>query len=92
MNYLSSKWTSNLVKWFGVFKINWEQEYICSFQITAVVLEFGSETGSLGKLKWVGGGGDAVTPLQTALSILPKHVNSQGPLEWDNIDVKSAIK
>ncbi|CAG2258149.1 TRAPPC11 [Mytilus edulis] len=45
-------------------------------EITAVVLEFGLETGSLGKLKWVGGGGDAVTPLQTALvTHRPANVN-----------------
>ena len=61
-------------------------------QITSVVLEFGLESGCLGKLKWIDGGGDAVTPLQTALSILPKDINRQNPCDWDNIDVKSTIK
>jgi hypothetical protein len=61
-------------------------------QINSIFLEFGLESGCLGKLKWIGGGGDAVTPLQTALSILPKDINRQNPSDWDNIDVKSAIK
>lgn len=61
-------------------------------EISAVILEFGLESGCLGKLKWIGGGGDAVTQLQTALSILPKDINKPGPLEWDNIDVKPVIK
>lgn len=52
----------------------------------------GSETARCGVMTWVGAGGDAVTPVQTALSLLPKKQTKGAALDWDQIEIDASTK
>ena len=51
----------------------------------------GSETARCGVMTWVGGGGDAVTPVQTALTLLQKK-QIKDTIEWDQIEIDSCTR
>ncbi|KAJ8312208.1 hypothetical protein KUTeg_009581 [Tegillarca granosa] len=61
-------------------------------EISTIVLEFGSESGKRCMLRWMGGGGDAVVPLQTAQSLLPKKPVTTDHIDWESVDIKSSTR
>ena len=62
------------------------------FQITAVSVVLGSETDRCAVMRWSGGGGDVVTPGQTALTLLPRKPMKEEHIEWDQIEIAAATK
>lgn len=60
-------------------------------EITGVCVVMGSETARCAVMTWVGAGGDAVTPIQTALTLLPRKQNKHS-IDWDQIDIDPSTK
>lgn len=62
-------------------------------EVTSLVLELGSDAGRCAMLQWIGGGGPAVSPVQTAQSLLPrKPTTLDGAVDWDAVDVRSVTR
>lgn len=51
----------------------------------------GSETARCAVMTWVGAGGDAVAPIQTALTLLPRKPGKNS-IEWDQIEIDAVTK
>lgn len=60
-------------------------------EITGVCVVMGSETARCAVMTWVGAGGDAVTPIQTALTLLPRKPCSD-TIVWDQIEIDPSTK
>ncbi|XP_052268585.1 trafficking protein particle complex subunit 11-like isoform X2 [Dreissena polymorpha] len=60
-------------------------------EITGVCVVLGSETARCGVMTWVGAGGDAVVPVQTCLSLLPKRQPSNH-IDWNQIQLDAVTK
>ncbi|WAR03659.1 TPC11-like protein [Mya arenaria] len=60
-------------------------------EITGVCVVLGSETARCGVMTWVGAGGDALPPIQTALTLLPRKLRLH-TIDWDQIDTDSVTK
>lgn len=60
-------------------------------QISAVSVVLGSETDRCAVMRWSGGGGDVVTPLQTALTLLPRKPVKEH-IDWDQIEIAATTK
>ena len=52
----------------------------------------GSETDRCAVMRWSGGGGDMVTPGQTALTLLPRKPMKDDHIEWDQIEIAPTTK
>ena len=61
------------------------------FQISAVSVMLGSETARCAVMRWTGGGGDVVAPLQTALTLLPRKPVKEH-IEWKQIEIAANTK
>ena len=51
----------------------------------------GSETARCAVMRWSGGGGDVVAPLQTALTLLPRKPIKEH-IDWDQIEIAASTK
>ena len=51
----------------------------------------GSETARCAVMRWTGGGGDVVAPLQTALTLLPRKPVKEH-IEWKQIEIAANTK
>jgi len=60
-------------------------------QITGVCVVLGSETARCGVMTWVGAGGDALSQIQTALTLLPRRP-AKNNIDWDQIETDSVTK
>ncbi|XP_069136567.1 trafficking protein particle complex subunit 11-like [Argopecten irradians] len=62
-------------------------------EISSLVLELGSESGRCAMLQWMGAGGPAVSPVQTAQSLLPRKPAEPGsPIDWNAVDVQGSTR
>lgn len=60
-------------------------------EISAVSVVLGSETARCAVMRWSGGGGDVVAPLQTALTLLPRKPIKEH-IDWDQIEIAATSK
>lgn len=57
-------------------------------KVTSIVLELGVESGRCALLRWMGGGGDALSTPFTSPQVINKPQVKHGDIQWDTVGVR----